>query len=381
MVNGGSQESERVIVQLPTGRFLSGAVTLALTSSLPACTPYVHHGIEHMTVTSRRAEGPNQKPPFEPPPYPFDVAAEAGLPDACMTHVIAAMILSRKGSPTIPVTINGERGAAFISPSQDMVGVFDGNDERLDLPTTGRMGSVTLANMQVTYLTQLEDMELAQGHATKVPAIKMGELNEPPSIAMSGLAILGYDLLGNYDVLIDVPARRLLLFRPPDIPECHDLSKAAGGGYQTPLIMGRTGARNVVTVQLDGAPVAMYPEPASNLSVMSEKDALADGLTRSQLDVGDRTNTLDGQTLIGYRHKYRAVSIGNWHSRQFGVNIERTNYNILGETFFRHRKVLLAFPTSMMFFSGEIADSGPKDTTRGNPSPISSHVAHTSVMR
>ncbi|GAJ28610.1 retropepsin-like aspartic protease [Acidomonas methanolica] len=346
---------------------------------LAGCQPEIHEGIRHIAAP---LDAHGKPPSFVPPPFPFDVEAETNLPAACLRHVLASELLNRNGAPTVPVRIDDEEGAAFLSPSEDMIGVFDGNDEFLELPDDGYVGALTLGTMETTRLTHIHELRMAQGHAENVEAMKLGTFNDKPGVTMGALAILGFDMLGNYDVLLDIPARRLTLFMPPDTPECRDLSRTTGPhSFRAPLIAGRTGVDNMVTVTLDGAPIGMHVEPSSNLSVLSEKDATADGLRRVDLDEGDRTNTLDGRMILGYRHRYRKAQIGSWHGGPFGVNVETVNYNLLGRDFFRHRKVLFAFRQGMMFFSGEELDTGPRDIGPGNLPPISSHIAHAAVRQ
>lgn len=356
------------------------ALCVVTGGTLSACQPPAHPGIHPLMFVQ---QGPNGQTGFVPPPYPFDIVAETGLPARCINHVLAADLLSRNGSPTVPVGINGEEGAGFLSPSEDMIGVFDGNDDNLDLPDLQQIGSQTISGVQNTWTTRIRQLVFAQGHAEKVDGIKLGETTgESSRVAMSAIAVLGFDMLGNYNVLLNIPARRATFFMETHAAGCPPLSTAVGGhAFRAPLLTGRTGVDNLVSVTLDGAAIGMHLEPGSNLSVISEQDALADGLTRAALDEGDRVNTLNGSTLVGYRHTYRQVDIGNWHGANFPVSVEPANYNLLGRDFFRHRKVLMAFPTAMMFFSGALDDTGAKDVGPGNLSPIASHVAHATASQ
>ncbi|CAI9119955.1 retropepsin-like aspartic protease [Brytella acorum] len=341
----------------------------------------MHQGITTITTppatTTAKEKGP---PPFVPEPYPFDIEAETHLPARCLEHILASEIISRNGSPTVPITINGERGGAFLSLSQDVIGVFDGNDERLDLPDIENAQATSLMGLGHSWTTRLDSFTFAQGHAEKVDALKMGEFNDPPDARMGTLGIMGFNILGNYNVLIDMPARRFVMFINRRTTDCPSLSQVIGArAFRAPLIVGPRYENNMVTVTVDGAPLGMYIEPGSNLSVVAQKDATADGLSLDSLHNENRVNTLAGETRIGYRHQYKTVSIGNWHGGPFAVNIEPVDFSLLGRDFFRHRRVLLGFQSGMMFFSDTEQDSGPRDIGGGNLSPISSHIAHTNV--
>ncbi|WP_367159129.1 hypothetical protein ABUE34_07105 [Kozakia baliensis] len=344
---------------------------------LAGCDTHMSGGRMDFTPVPQKAENATS---FVPPPYPFDIEAETRMPAHCIHHILAANLISRGGSPAVPVTVDSEKGIGFLSPSEDDIGVFNDNDDHLDdLPDISVEKVTTVSGTQETFITRLKQLTFAQGHVEKVRAAKLGQMGDDRKSDKRPLAILGFDILGNYNVLLDIPAKRLILFIADSTPDCPSLSEVVGGKtFQTPLMNGLSGADNLVTVMLDGKLIGMHLEPSSNLSVISRKDALGSGLTEAELEQGDRTNTLNGETLVGYRYAYRAINIGNWHGGAFSVNVEPVNYNLLGLDFFRHRRVLMAFPSGMVYFGDEQPDSEIETHTRGL-SPLASHIAHSHV--
>jgi hypothetical protein len=354
-------------------------LTFGLLASLclSACSP---PGIKPIVASGHgsTAQLATEKGPHHNvPPYAFDTAEEAGVDQHCIAHIMAANLLTRNGSPAIEMSINDAHGAAYLSPAQGILGVFDSRE--IELPMQDSIEMETVSQHVTTYFTKADHIQIAQGFASDVDAIKLGWVGRDRVAGEIPVGILGFDVLGNYDVLLDMPRQRVMFFRPSGAPDCPPLSAWMKDAYQTPLLMAANGQDDLAAVFLNGHPVGMELEPGSDVSIIRRADAEAAGVDKAGLGNDDSVRTKSSSVMLGARHRFATVTIGNWHGHDFDVNIEPALFSLLGLKFFRHRKVLMAFPQGMLFFSDEHADLLPPDTTRAEPSPISSRLAITHV--
>ncbi|CAM3042064.1 retropepsin-like aspartic protease [Komagataeibacter xylinus] len=303
----------------------AGAVLLALAEGMPA------HAARHAPL---------------PAPTPV---LHYGLPAACLTHVIEAPLLTNSGSPIIPATFNDMTGLAYVSVTQDEVGIYAPNDTTF--PVLSAISIQTIAGIDTTYTTVLHDLRISNGHADDVPALIEGtrqpRLNDQPV-----LGVIGYDILGNYDVLFDFPARVMVLFVASTQPGCPPLQDWLGpDSTALPLQPDRRGRMTGISMQVGTQGTRMEIEPGADMSSLSRKDARALGLTSAILrdDIHVRTNA--GKILNGRRHHFDNIAIGGWHDLPLDVNVEKTSYSVLGMNFLRRRRVLMAFPQGMMYMT------------------------------
>lgn len=286
------------------------------------------------------------------PPAPAP-AQLYGLPEACLAHVIAAPLLTNSGSPIIPATFNATSGLSYVSVTQGRMGVYAGSP--YDFPVESTIRIQTIAGTGKTYTTVLNELRISNGTAQGIPAVMEGigrpQINDQPV-----LGIIGYDILSNYNVLFDFPARRMVLFLTTDTPECTPTANWLGADAMgTPLLPDTTRRLTGITVQIGEHPVRMEIEPGADMSSLTRKVARTIGLNGAILhqDMNVRTNA--GRILTGHRHHFDNVTIGAWRDLPLDVNIEKTTYNVLGMNFLRRRRILLAFPQGMLFMTPQQA--------------------------
>lgn len=311
---------------------MAALALLALAMTVLACPP-AHAAPRHAT-----------------PPAPAQLY---GLPEACLAHVIAAPLLTNSGSPIIPATFNATSGLSYVSVTQGRMGVYAGSP--YDFPVESTIRIQTIAGTGKTYTTVLNELRISNGTAQGIPAVMEGigrpQINDQPV-----LGIIGYDILSNYNVLFDFPARRMVLFLTTDTPECTPNANWLGADAMgTPLLPDTTRRLTGITVQIGEHPVRMEIEPGADMSSLTRKIARTIGLSGAILhqDMNVRTNA--GRILTGHRHHFDNVTIGAWRDLPLDVNIEKTTYNVLGMNFLRRRRILLAFPQGMLFMTPQQA--------------------------
>lgn len=312
-------------------------------------------GLSAMGIMACMAVNGQARPVLHTAPAPADTKPatelQYGLPAACIAHVIAVPLLTNSGSPIIPVTFNATQGLAYVSATQDRVGVYAA--EAQDYPVESSIDILTIAGEGITYTTTLEHMRINNGTADKVPAVLEG-IGQPHINAQPVLGVIGYDVLNNYDVLFDFPARRMVLFRLREDANaaCPPLREWLGpDSTALPLLPDGMGRMTGVAMLVGDHAVEMEIEPGADVSSLSRKDARMLGLTNAILhdDMHVRTNA--GRILNGRRHHFDAVTLGTWQNQPLDVNVEKTSYSILGMNFLRRRRVLMAFPQDMIFMT------------------------------
>ncbi|WP_025814258.1 retroviral-like aspartic protease family protein, partial [Komagataeibacter kakiaceti] len=294
-----------------------------------------------------------------------------GLPEACLAHVIAAPLLTNSGSPIVPATFNGTVGLSYVSVTQGRVGVYAHSSD--DFPVETPVRIQTIAGTGMTYTTVLNELRISNGTARDIPAVMEGigrpQINDQPV-----LGIIGYDILCNYNVLFDFPARRMVLFLTTDAPGCTPARNwVDADGISTPLLPDTEGRLTGITVQIGDHPVRMEIEPGADMSSLTRKVARSVGLSSAILhkDMNVRTNA--GRILNGRRHHFDDITIGAWRDLPLDINIEKTTYNVLGMNFLRRRRVLLAFPQGMAFISPQ--QDMPDDRGRATHGLLSTRTA------
>ncbi|GCE83642.1 retropepsin-like aspartic protease [Komagataeibacter diospyri] len=289
--------------------------------------------------------------PIHHPPPPPEAAPELlyGLPAACIAHVITAPLLTNSGSPIIPVTFNATDGLSYISVTQDRVGVYAATTH--DFPVESIVNIKTIAGEDTTYATTLNTLRINNGMAENVPALLEG-IGLPHINTRPVLGIIGYDVLGNYDVLFDFPARRMVLFLPRKGKACPPMRDWLGADSTAlPLLPDSTGRMTGVALRVGERTVRMEIEPGADISSLSRRDARALGLTSAMLHADMHVRTNAGKILNGRRHHFDNVTLGTWQNLGLDVNVEKTTYSVLGMNFLRRRQVLMAFPQDMIFMT------------------------------
>lgn len=308
----------------------------------------------------------------EVPGYAFDVAGEAGVDRRCLANVIAADLLTRNGNPAIEIGVNGIRGAAYLSFTESQLGIYA--SDRLALPVLDTIAAGSLSGEGDIVLVKATDVEVAQGRAQNVRGIDLGASHETVA-GRRPIAVLGYDFLGRYDMLLDMPRQRVMLFRTSGAPGCPPPSRWIAAAHRAPLVEDQVWQRNSVVATLDGHPVDMALEPAADTSIVTGDDAEAAGYVPRAAGPDDPVRTRASGVMLGVRHRFGSISIGDWHCNGVVVNIEPARYSLLGVSFLRHRKVLVGILEGALFFGDEHPDLLPADSTRAEPGPISSRVA------
>ena len=242
---------------------------------------------------------------------------------ACRLHRLARLhVTLRNDLPIIAVRINGRVARLMLDTGSGVTILTTGAARRLDatldfrhsyrVAAVGATADMTPARLQLVQLGGLilTDRKVAVGSfGFGSPAL--WPHGEPDGIA-------GADILSAYDVDLNLPARRLTLYRPTPCPTmtppwCHPCNVLP--------VRRLADNRLVLGVRLDGRPLQAALDTGSQLTTITRQAALAVGVTPVSLR-GD-PSTLTHGTGQGSARLYM---------QRFGA------FTAAGETF-RHRRI------------------------------------------
>ncbi|MBM9403306.1 retropepsin-like domain-containing protein [Gluconacetobacter azotocaptans] len=299
------------------------------------------------------------------------------VPERCVAHVITAPLLTGDGSPAIPVRINGMAGAAFLGMTQESLGVFERAD--MHYPVGKALPVQTVTGEGRSYTTMVDDLVIGLGTAHHINGVMLGPFGEQKIAGRSVLGVLGYDILGNYNVLLDFPNQTLTLFKESGAPGCPPVSLLVGARpYAAALMPDARGMDVMVQVTINAVPIGMEVEPGSNASIIRAADAADAGVGPPELANDPRSRTDAGTAIVGHRHRFDQLVLGTLHGAVLQADVAKAAYNILGVDFFRNRTVLFAFPSRMLYFSDPQAPTGTEMAHSGL-SPAQSRMADATV--
>ncbi|GBQ88060.1 hypothetical protein AA13595_2308 [Gluconacetobacter johannae DSM 13595] len=300
------------------------------------------------------------------------------VPERCVAHVITAPLLTGDGSPAIPVRINGIAGAAFLGTTQESLGVFERDD--MHYPVGKALPVQTVTGEGRSYTTIIDDLVIGRGTAHHINGVMLGSFGERKIAGRPVLGVLGYDILGNYNVLLDFPNQTMTLFQESGAPDCPPVSLLVGARpYAAALMPDARGMDVMVQVAINAVPVGMEVEPGSNASIIRTADAADAGVGAPELANDPRSRTDAGTAIVGHRHRFDQVVLGTLHRAVLRADVAKAAYNILGMDFFRSRTVLFAFPSRMLYFSDPQPTADGTDVAHSGLSPAQSRMADATV--
>ncbi|MFW7268116.1 retropepsin-like aspartic protease [Gluconacetobacter sp. Hr-1-5] len=337
---------------------MSGAVTSVWRNAVRSVLmllPAVPLVLPSPLMARARAQhaAPAAPPPATPPAAPAAGVADDTPPfpqaNACIAHVLSLPLLTGEGSPGVAITLNAAKGMAFLSTSQEALGVFERPGLEYEHSRTLQMKTIT--GPAEAFETTVDRLALGRGTAQHVPAVTLGQMDDKVA-GLPILGVVGYDILGNYDVLMDFPRHVVTLFKETGAAACPPLPALVGAHSYAALLMPNPQGMDVmVQVALNGALLGMQVEPGSNASIVRTADAADIGVGKADLAADPRSRTDAGNAIIGRRHRFAPVAIGTWHGASLSADVTNAQFNVLGMDFFRGRRVLFAFPTRMFYFS------------------------------
>ncbi len=169
--------------------------------------------------------------------------------------------------------------------------------------------------------------------------------------------VLGADTLSSFDIDIDLPGHRLVLYQKQT---CAGAAPAWIPPYSKIPARRSLGDHLCFPVQLDGRSITAFIDTGAQFSVVSKRAAAALGITDPVL-AHDPTMTVHGaaaEQLDGHVHRFSQLAIGTevTGNPEIGVTDLRLSDAdlVLGVDFLRSRRVWMSYGSQLIFLSRRI---------------------------
>jgi len=237
---------------------------------------------------------------------------------ACVVQQAASVPLDVTGGViTVPLEINGgaatfilDTGAQRSVVTQDAVDRLGlARDKWVGTTMSGVGGIQSRPNADPRSLS-LGGVPLVRRTLTHDTSLTVGVI---PRARAGGLVIdglLGRDFLSLFDLDLDVPGRRLLLYR---VSGCSGRFLPWTGDYTAIQVTTPAETAIVVPVSLDGRPLRALLDTGASASLLAAPGIFKLGLTAAALeaDPADTISGLGPRTVTVHRHRFRTLGVGN----------------------------------------------------------------------
>ena len=184
--------------------------------------------------------------------------------------------------------------------------------------------------------------------------VRVAPVNVPAIFAGPLDGVVGADTLSSFDVDLDLPHYRMILYQRQACPD----AKPAWTGPYTRITAGRSkGDHLFFPVQLDGRRIDAFVDTGAQVSVLSTRVALALGVSESAL-AQDRPLTTRGaaaEQLSAHLHHFSRLEIGGAIVRDPEVIVADVRLSdadlVLGIDFLRSWRIWFSYGSQQIFLS------------------------------
>ena len=184
--------------------------------------------------------------------------------------------------------------------------------------------------------------------------VRVAPVNVPAVFAGPLDGVVGADTLSSFDVDLDLPHYRMILYQRQACPD----TKPAWAEPYTRITAGRSkGDHLFFPVQLDGRMIDAFVDTGAQLTVLSTRVAQALGVSVAAL-ARDRPMTTRGaasEQLSAHLHRFSQLEIGGEILRNPEVIVADVRLSdadlVLGIDFLRSRRIWLSYASQQIFLS------------------------------
>ena len=290
-------------------------------------------------------------------------SASHGGAGHCDVHALAHVRLAaERGYVSVPATIEDKPVTMLIDTGSDTTLVTPsavqtlglGRDPHASTTINGNDGHVTTRNALLQSFG-IGGMEMLDQSYAVAPL---------PSLGLAGYqaaGLIGADWLSQFDVDLDVPGRRLTLYR---VQGCGDDHVPWPGAHASLPVFRAGRDRVIVDATLDGARVHAMIDSGANQSLISRAAAVRAGVTAARMehDARARTSGMGGgidQTRV---HRFATLDVGGvvWRDPALVVGALSASTGadmLLGLDWLRSHEVWIDYRDRRMFIRSA-ADGG-----------------------
>ncbi len=245
-----------------------------------------------------------------------------------------------------PVALMVDTGAegSVISPEAAMRFRLD-RDGRRHTTLIGTGGQIMAPNVRLTSFA-IGHMQLLSQSIAVGPLLRIVGIDPPVA------DLVGADLLSSFDVELDLPHRKMTLYRTQACTS--DFAPWNHAGSVIPM---RRSYKSLLSidVQVDGQPISALIDSGARLSVMTTQAAQRLGIGPEILarDPPASGHGVDQNEVAGHVHRFNEIRIGGQDFRNQAIHVAPVKLRdvdmLLGADYLRTRHVWLSYATHRMF--------------------------------
>jgi predicted aspartyl protease len=292
------------------------------------------------------------------------------LISACSSEPSGPCRLQLVADIPVALTQNGLEVTARVN-RVDTQFILDTGAERTTL-TTGTVTSLLLARSKLT-ASQLIGVGGAVSNADVFADLQLGPADFQQRFAVADIprigGLIGGDLLSDYDVEIDIPDRRVRLWRAST---CGANDLPWSGSRAALPVHVTWGDRLVVALSLDGMPINALLDSGSSISLLPTEAARRIGVRATLGDPAMLVHGIDGGSISVRIHRFKFMSVGQDQiiSPQIGIGESQlvSPEMILGLDYLRRWRIWIAFRAQKIFMQLALSRGAPLSGEGPTPS-------------
>lgn len=284
------------------------------------------------------------------------VAQRPALAQACRRQAVAEVPLrDDDGFISMPVRIAGQDASLLVDTGSDGGLLTEQGAMLLHLardPSHRTLIQGTGGSSRTVRNVLLPDLEIG---SLRLPggSVPVGRLPAEPRVMPPVVGLLGADVLSHFDVELDLPEHRLVLWTIRlDSVAC--APPPAWSGSHDGIALERRGDRLVLPARLDGQPITALVDTGARSRILSVQAAarLGVGADRLGVDPGGITAGVDLHEAEYHWHRFRNLSIGAETQQHPVLTVAPLAEQVdllLGADWFATRDVWISYATSQLF--------------------------------
>lgn len=262
------------------------------------------------------------------------------------------------GSLTVPVQVNGITGTFLLDTGAERSIVTHDGARRLHLARDQWVATTTRGISGIQRYPNADPASLSLGgiplrRRTLTGDTSLVVADMPVAVDVDGL--LGRDFLSVFDLDLDLPNRRLTLYR---VSGCTGHFLPWTGSYVgLPFLLPVDAP--VIAVTIDRVQLRAILDTGASSSLIATPGMYRLGLRADDL-AGDPTQTITGigpRQVVAHRHRFPAMRVADESVGSPTLWVEPTHLipiadMLLGADWLRTRRVWISFATRQVFFAG-----------------------------
>lgn len=273
----------------------------------------------------------------------FVSAGQARTIHDCVTMSEVLPFMNPAGAPVIHVKINDHDVGAFFSTFTTRTSVWE--TKGFDFYREDPIRTVSVTGTGGNYSTTVKSLQIGHSILKDMTALLVSQAPPETPDGLLLMADIGWDILGNYHLLIDRYSQKMAIFdyeTAPDCPDIGTLLKNPGPFLPLASLDDESPQRNQLTAILDGHKVEMQINTSANRSIIQQWVARKMGISRRMLAQDDEIRVGAGQVLLGHRHHFSTLQLGSHTLHDVTLDVvPDAEFNILGMDVLKHFNVLI----------------------------------------